>query len=101
MLILTKESGGKADAVGLNRDKNGNVLSQDTGLMQINSIHGFNPDQLKDPDFNIRQGIGILADSIKAHKGDLRAGVKGYNGAGPQADAYANDVLSKYNALTR
>lgn len=91
-LIMDKESGGKPNAHN-GANNNG---SWDHGLMQVNSVHGFTTKQLDDPDFNIKQGIAILAGSLRAHPGDLRAGIKGYNGSGPAADAYAADILSRY-----
>ena len=92
-IIMDKESGGDPNAHNGTMNKDG---SWDHGLMQVNSVHRFSIPQLSDPEFNIRQGLSILAGSIKAHPGDLRAGIKGYNGSGPKADAYAADVLSRY-----
>lgn len=92
-IIMNKESGGNPrDHNGAN--KNG---SWDHGLMQVNSVHGFTTQQLDDPEFNIRQGLSILAGSLKAHPGDLHAGIKGYNGSGHDADVYADKVLEQYH----
>lgn len=42
---------------------------------------------------NIRVGFQTLAADMKAH--GLKAGVAAYNGAGPAATRYANEVLAK------
>lgn len=92
-LIMDKESSGNPLAHNGTMNADG---SWDHGLMQVNSVHRFSQQQLSDPEFNIRQGMQILADSLKAHPGNLFAGIKGYNGSGPKADKYAADILSRY-----
>jgi Lysozyme like domain len=47
--IILAESGGNSDATHTN--SNG---STDTGLAQINSVHGYTVEQLKDPGFNVK-----------------------------------------------
>lgn len=96
-IVMDKESGGRFDASNVNKNKDGSINSTDTGLMQVNSIHGFTPAQLLDPEFNIKTGIGILAASLKAHPGDLAGGAAAYNGSGAEARAYGADVASRYH----
>jgi hypothetical protein len=52
--VALAESGGRTDAV--NRNSNG---STDTGLWQINSIHGYSSESLKDPATNARAARAI------------------------------------------
>ena len=92
MHILAKENGA-GDPKASNRNSDGSV---DTGLMQVNSIHGYTVQQLQDPETNIRVGVGVLAGALKAHRGNLAAGIAAYNGSGPKARAYAADVLTRY-----
>lgn len=54
--IALAESGGESEAVGDNYPRWHTADSParwDRGLMQINSIHGYDPDSLLDPDFNM------------------------------------------------
>lgn len=46
------------------------------------------------PAINIKVGVGLLASNIKA-RGSVRAGVRAYNGSGPDAERYADKVLAR------
>lgn len=89
--IAARETGGD-DVNAINMSENG-------GLMQITEEsardYGINekyPNWRTDPKQNALAGMDILSQKIKENNGDVWAGVRAYNGAGPQADAYLEQV---------
>lgn len=84
------------------------INSQDggNGLMQIMSYSASDygvdkqyPNWATDPEQNIRAGVAILAQKIKDMGGDLWAGVKAYNGSGPAADAYVEQIRKNADSI--
>lgn len=70
-----------------------------TGIFQIMpysardyGVDKMYPNWATDPEQNIRAGMYILSEKIKEQGGDLWEGVRGYNGAGPEAEAYRDAV---------
>ena len=89
--IAARETGGD-DVNAINMSENG-------GLMQITEEsardYGINEKYQNwrtDPKQNALAGMDILSQKIKENNGDVWAGVRAYNGAGPQADAYLEQV---------
>lgn len=80
-------------------DINAIHMADNGGLMQITEEsardYGINekyPNWRTDPKQNALAGMDILSQKIKENNGDVWAGVRAYNGAGPQADAYLEQV---------
>ena len=80
-------------------DINAIHMADNGGLMQITEEsardYGINekyPNWRTDPSQNALAGMDILSQKIKENNGDVWAGVRAYNGAGPQADAYLEQV---------
>lgn len=109
--IAQVESGMNSKAIGLNK-RGGKVISEDVGLMQINSswfptLAGMGitrNDLLNNPCQNIYVGAWILAKNISSNGvnwesvGAYNAGFKGANA--PFRMKYAKKVYAKYLALT-
>ncbi|GAB7400905.1 type III secretion system invasion protein IagB [Enterobacter asburiae] len=109
--IAQVESGMNQTAIGYNK-KNGKVISEDIGLMQINSswlpvlnkMGITRKDLLENPCQNIYVGAWILASNISSNGvnwesvGAYNAGFKGANA--PFRMKYAKKVYAKYLALT-
>lgn len=57
------------------------------------------PNWATDPYENARASAYILKQKIKEQGGDVWAGVRAYNGAGPEADAYLNQVRANYDNI--
>lgn len=92
--IAMKESGMRPGVVsGLNA--NG---TQDYGLMQHNSRYlssrGLSEDW-SNPERSIEEAAKLLASNIQ-RSGSVRSGVRMYNGSGPGAEAYADDVMARW-----
>lgn len=92
--VAVKESGLRPGAI--NQNKNGTV---DRGLMQLNSRYDNERGVADpfDPEQNIAAGAAVLARSLKASNGNIREGLRRYNGTGSQAEAYADKTLAIYN----
>lgn len=89
--VAARETGGD--------DINAIHMADNGGLMQITEEsardYGINekyPNWRTDPSQNALAGMDILSQKIKENNGDVWAGVRAYNGAGPQADAYLEQV---------
>lgn len=101
------ESSGNWLALGLNQDANGNVLSRDAGLCQVNSANwgrfglSSNP---YDVNLNVNAGATILSSDLAMY-GDMEDALYAYNG-GTAANGreynpgYAPSVEAKYNTLS-
>jgi len=73
--IAEQESGLRPTAINVNRDKNGKVVSQDYGIMQVNSTHipalvrmgvlRSKDDLLNNPCLNVQIGAWILAKHLQ------------------------------------
>lgn len=57
------------------------------------------PNWATDPYENARASAYILKKKIEEQGGDVWAGVRAYNGAGPEADAYLNQVRANYDNI--
>lgn len=111
MAIAEVESGMDPTAIGLNK-RGGKVVSEDVGLMQINSswfpklsdMGITRSDLLENPCQNIFVGAWVLASNISSNGvnwesvGAYNAGFKGANA--PFRMKYAKKVYAKYLALT-
>lgn len=111
MAIAEVESGMNPQAIGFNK-RGGKVVSEDVGLMQINSswfptlkVMGITRnDLLENPCQNIFVGAWVLASNISSNGvnwesvGAYNAGFKGANA--PFRMKYAKKVYAKYLALT-
>ncbi len=91
LAMAARESGGD--------DVNAIHMADNGGLMQITEEsardYGVNekyPNWRTDPYENARASAFILKKKIEEQGGDVWAGVRAYNGAGPQADAYLEQV---------
>jgi len=95
--IAIKESGLNPDAVSP-ANKNG---TRDHGLMQHNSRYladrGLTEDWAN-PERSVEEAAKLLRRNIDASGGDVRGGVRRYNGSGPAAEAYADDVMRRWGA---
>lgn len=49
---------------------------------------------LFNPEANVRIGAEILAEKVKEAGGKLRGGLRRYNGAGPEAEKYADRIMA-------
>ncbi|MBP7057774.1 transglycosylase SLT domain-containing protein [Candidatus Gracilibacteria bacterium] len=79
MAIIYRESGGRANAVGLNKDKGtGEVKSRDQGLMQLNSNYFKNPN-IMDPAVNIDTGTKVLKGLLIRYNWDVAKVAQAYN----------------------
>jgi hypothetical protein len=91
--LAMKESGLNPNAVGA-VNPNG---TQDFGLMQHNSKYlaarGLTKETAMDPATAIDKAAELMAQNLKAAGGDKRDAFRRYNGSGPAAEAYANDVM--------
>ncbi len=76
--FMNTESGGNPEAVGYNRDSNGNVVSYDQGLMQLNSNY-FSRKDIMDPQVNIDTAVRHIAGLIGKYKGDMPKIIQAYN----------------------
>lgn len=72
--IAKVESNFNSQAVNVNRDRDGHVLSRDYGLMQINSSwfprlaqFGVNDNNIFDPCFNVSLGAWVLSSNFASH----------------------------------
>ena len=92
--LAGKESSFNPRAVGAT-NSNG---STDYGLMQHNSryIKERGITDWSDPEQSVAAAAKLLRQNLDAEGGDLRAAVRRYNGSGPRAEAYADDVMAKY-----
>ncbi|UIF87807.1 transglycosylase SLT domain-containing protein [Cupriavidus necator] len=92
--IAMKESTLDPNAVGSLND-NG---TRDYGLMQHNSryLASRGITDWSDPEQSIRAAAKFLRQNIDASHGNVRRGVRMYNGSGPRAEAYADDVMGRY-----
>lgn len=95
LAMAARESGGD--------DVNAIHMADNDGLMQITEEsardYGVNekyPNWRTDPYENARASAYILKQKIEEQGGDIWAGVRAYNGAGPEADAYLNQVRTNY-----
>jgi soluble lytic murein transglycosylase-like protein len=109
--IAEVESSMNPKAIGLNK-KNGKTVSEDVGLMQINSswfpklstMGITRKDLLENPCQNVFVGAWILASNISANGvnwesvGAYNAGFKGANA--PFRMKYAKKVYARYLVLT-
>jgi hypothetical protein len=97
--IAMKESTLNPDAVGP-ENSNG---SQDFGLMQHNSKYlnerGLDNGEWKNPERSVEEAAKLLRSNIDRAK-SVRGGVRMYNGSGPRAEAYADDVMSRVPSTT-
>lgn len=98
LAIAARETGGD-DINAINMAGNG-------GLMQITDysaddygVSRMYPNWATDPMQNALGGMYILKRKIAEQGGDLWAGVRAYNGAGPAADQYLSQVQQNYNSL--
>lgn len=95
--IAIKESGLNPDAVSP-ANKNG---TRDHGLMQHNSRYLADrglTDDWSNPERSVEEAAKLLRRNIDASGGDVRGGVRRYNGSGPAAEAYADDVMRRWGA---
>ena len=92
--LAGKESSFNPRAVGAT-NSNGTT---DYGLMQHNSRY-FKERGITDP-FDPEQSVAkaakLLSDNLRASGGNLREAVRRYNGTGPAAERYADDVMAKF-----
>lgn len=98
LAMAARESGGD--------DVNAIHMADNGGLMQITEEsardYGVNetyPNWRTDPYENARASAYILKQKIKEQGGDVWDGVRAYNGAGPEADAYLNQVRANYENI--
>lgn len=98
LAMAARESGGD--------DINAIHMADNGGLMQITEEsardYGVNetyPNWRTDPYENARASAYILKQKIEEQGGDVWAGVRAYNGAGPEADAYLNQVRANYENI--
>lgn len=72
--------------------------TRDYGLMQHNSryLESRGITNWRDPEQSIRAAAELLSKNIQASGGNVRSGVRMYNGSGPRAEAYADDVMRRY-----
>jgi Transglycosylase SLT domain len=91
--IASKESNMRPGAVG-GVNRNG---TRDYGLMQHNSAflaeRGLT-DDWRNPERSIEEAAKLLRNNIR-RTGSVRSGVRAYNGSGPDAEAYAADIMSR------
>lgn len=90
--IAVQESGLTPWAQNLN--SNGTI---DQGMMQLNNRYhterGITPTNVNDPATNINAGAQVFAQALKKSKGDVREAFRRYNGAGPNAERYADNAM--------
>lgn len=98
LAMAARESGGD--------DINAIHMADNGGIMQITEEsardYGVNekyPNWRTDPYENARASAYILKQKIEEQGGDVWAGVRSYNGAGPEADAYLNQVRANYDNI--
>lgn len=93
--IAMKESRLNPNAVG-ETNQNGTT---DYGLMQHNSRYhkerGIT--DWRDPEQSVKAAAALLKANLAQSNGDWRQAVRRYNGSGPKAEAYADDVMAKFN----
>jgi soluble lytic murein transglycosylase-like protein len=106
--IAYTESRLNQQAININKDKNGNVVSTDFGVMQINDLTWFDflrnyeitPEMIKtDPCVNIEAGAWVLASNF-ATSGEGWLAVGAYN-AGYKKTATYEKIRSEYIALVK
>ncbi len=92
--LAGKESSFNPKAVGAT-NANGTT---DYGLMQHNSRYhkerGIT--DWSDPEQSVAAAAKLLRQNLEASGGDLREAVRRYNGSGPAAERYADDVMAKF-----
>ena len=52
----------------------------------------------ENPERSVEEAAKLLRRNIDASGGDVRGGVRRYNGSGPAAEAYADDVMRRWGA---
>ena len=102
LAMAARESGG--DDVNAIHMVNNEKGAQ--GMLQImpDTAEAYGVDKLfpnwaTDPYENARASAYILKKKIEEQGGDVWAGVRAYNGAGPEADAYLNQVRANYDNI--
>lgn len=97
--IAQKESSLNPNAVGATNE-NGTT---DYGLMQHNSRYhkerGIT--NWRDPEQSVKAAAALLKSNFDTATGDWRQAVRRYNGSGPRAEAYADDVMAKFTGKAR
>lgn len=92
--IAGKESSFNPNAVGAT-NSNGTT---DYGLMQHNSR--FHKERgitdWRDPEQSVKAAAALLKANLTLSNGDMRQAVRRYNGSGPRAEAYADDVMARF-----
>lgn len=98
LAIAARETGGD--------DVNSIYMADNGGLMQITpysaddyGVSSLYPNWATDPQQNALGGMLILKKKIEEQGGNVWAGVKAYNGAGPAADNYVSQVQQNFNNL--
>jgi C-terminal domain on Strawberry notch homologue/P-loop containing NTP hydrolase pore-1/Transglycosylase SLT domain len=93
-MLAGKESSFNPTAVG-GTNSNG---STDYGLMQHNSryIKERGITDWSDPEQSVAAAAKLLRQNLAASNGDMREAVRRYNGSGPAAERYADDVMAKF-----
>ncbi|WP_432718990.1 lytic transglycosylase domain-containing protein [Pectinatus frisingensis] len=91
--VIEQESSYNPDAVGGDEDP----ADRGQGLMQLipSTAEELGVTDPFDIEQNIDGGVRYLKQCLDDHPGDLHAGVAEYNGSGPAADRYADEVLSR------
>lgn len=102
LAMAARESGG--DDVNAIHMVNNEQGAQ--GMMQVmpDTAEAYGVDKMfpnwaTDPYENARASAYILKQKIEEQGGDVWAGVRAYNGAGPEADAYLNQVRANYENI--
>lgn len=96
--IAARETGGD-DVNAINMANNGGLMQITDESANYYGVNSMYPDWATDPMQNALAGMHILKKKITEQNGDVWAGVRAYNGAGPAADQYLNQVKANYSKL--
>lgn len=98
LAIAARETGGD-DVNAINMADGGGLMQITDGSAADYGVNDLYPDWAIDPQQNALGGMLILKKKIDEQGGDVWAGVRAYNGAGPMADQYLSQVQQNYNNL--
>ena len=102
LAIAARESGGDdVNAIGMPEPHDGvyGIMQAQDETVEDLGLDKQYPDWKTDPYQNAMVGMAILKAKIAGENGDVWAGVRAYNGSGPEAEQYRDMVKNNYDNM--